>query len=615
MNSSEPGKSVSLPPVLECEQRRLRELHSLDILDTAFEERFDRYTGLLASLFDFPICLVSLVDDDRQWFKSARGLDIRETERDVSFCAHALAHSEAFVVPDTRADPRFMNNPLVTGDPFIRFYAGAVIHSPQGLPLGTLCLLDREPRAFNERDCKHLRQFADLVEHELAYNHELKKIREAAESAALTDALTGLTNHHLFEDRVEQMVQLALVKKNLHFTVLHINVVDFLRVNRSLGREAGDALLRELAQRLRELCPTDGAVSRLHADHFSMVAPQTDDESESLDLLISRLARALSRPFFVSDHEQFLRLRIGVSSYHDSRDTVEGMLENAATAAARSAGELLGTGVSVHFHDCGMDDSLKRCFELETLLRSGLEHEQFHLVFQPVFDIASGRAVSLETLIRWQEPTHGNIAPDEFIPLAEATGLIVPIGQWVLGEALRQYREWQDLGLKPLPIHVNLSARELERPDFINHVSELLTNNRIPGEALCLEITETALLNNMETNVAKMLELTRLGVSFYIDDFGKGYSSLQYVRQLPATALKIDRSFVNRVTEDPGDATIARAIIALGQTLGIIVIAEGVETEEQLEFLRAAGCDQAQGYLYGKPMTAEAICECAGIFG
>lgn len=614
MNSSQPGKSVSLPPVLECEQRRLQELHSLDILDTAFEERFDRYTSLLASLFEFPICLVSLVDDDRQWFKSACGLDIRETERDISFCAHALAHNEAFVIPDTHADPRFMHNPLVTGDPFIRFYAGAVIYGPEGLPLGTLCLLDRKPRAFGKRDCKHLRQFAELVERELTYNHELQKVREAAESAALIDPLTGLPHRYLLEDRVEQLVQLTRVQKNLRFTVLHINVVDFLRVNRSLGREAGDTLLCELAQRLRELCPSEGAVARLHADHFAMVAPRADDESESLDLLTSRLARALSQPFFVDKREQFLRLRIGASSYHDSRDTAEDMLENAATAA-RYTGELLGTGVSVHFHDHGVDESLKHRFELEALLRRALEHEQFHLVFQPVFDIASGKAVSLETLIRWHEPTHGNIAPDEFIPLAEATGLIVPIGQWVLSEALRQHREWEEQGLKPLPIHVNLSARELERPDFIDHVTGLLHKAGVPGEALRLEITETALLHNLETNIEKMLTLTQLGVEFYIDDFGKGYSSLQYVRQLPATALKIDRSFVSRVTEDPGDATIARVIIALGQTLGATVIAEGVETEEQLEFLRAAGCDQAQGYLYGKPMTAAAVSECSGVFG
>lgn len=589
------------------EQSRVETLHSLNILDTAFEDRFDRYTTLLASIFQFPICLISLVDTNRQWFKSCHGLNFRETAREHSFCAHALTHKGLFIVPDATKDPRFAENPLVSGPPCVRFYAGAVLYGPEGMPLGTLCLLDRKPRTFSDRDSTHLRQFADLVERELLLDHRIQKIRLAERYSAVTDALTDLPNQRLFEDRLNQFVQIANTQKNVSFIVLHIDIVDFLHVNRTLGREAGDTVLKDLAARLRRLCPVEGSVARLHADRFAMVTPQSrsDDEQEP-GALVNRLARELSRPFFIGAREQFLRLRIGASIYRDASDTADVLLERAA-AAARSGNGQLRTGVSAHFHDYRLEASFERQFELENRLRAGLENNQFQLVFQPVFDIASGRPVSLEALIRWHEPALGDVSPDEFVPLAEATGLILPIGHWVLRDALRQYREWEDQDICPLPIHVNVSARELEHPDFVDRVLDLLAKAEVPGEALCLEITETVLIEDMAANAEKMQALFAHGVRFYIDDFGKGYSSLQYVRQLPFSALKIDQSFISKITEEPDDAAIARAVIAMGHSLGMTVIAEGVETEAQLELLRAARCDQAQGFLLARPLTAAQI--------
>lgn len=600
------GQRFASAPVPKNERSRLEELHLLEILDTAFEERFDRYTELVASLFQFPICLISLVDEDRQWFKSAHGLEFRETKRDRSFCAHALAQGDTLVIPDASVDPRFADNPLVRGKPYLRFYAGALVHGPHGLPLGTLCLLDHKPRHFGDRDCGHLRQFAALAERELLRHHELRETRHAARQDAYFDALTGLPNRRLLEDRLESLVQLARAQDGAPFVLLHIDIVDFLRVNRSLGREAGDCILRELADRLRGLCPAEGTVARLQADRFAMIAPRTRYEELESRALIFRLARELSRPVYIDEREQFLRLRIGVSVCQGQGDTGAALLERAA-GAARSSGDQLITGVSVHFHDHRMEADLKRRFELETRIRSGIEHRQFHLAYQPVFDISSDRVASLEALVRWREPELGEVPPGEFIPLAEATGLILPLGEWILAEALRQHRQWRDQGIDPPPVHVNLSARELEHPDFIERVTGLLEKNELPGEALSLEITETVLVHDLDANAEKMRVLTQLGVRFYVDDFGKGYSSLQYLRRLPFSALKIDRAFVSQVTENPDDEAITKAVIALARTLGITVIAEGVETREQLEFLKAAGCTLVQGFLLGKPATADDV--------
>ncbi|MDX1589103.1 MAG: sensor domain-containing phosphodiesterase [Oleiphilaceae bacterium] len=606
MHSGEQKEGPVPTPVLDCEPQRLQELWSLNILDSAFEDRFDRYTSLLASLFRFPICLVTMVDEHRQWFKSAHGLDFRETRRDRSFCAHALAQSDVFIVPDTLKDERFARNPLVTGHPYVRFYAGAVLHGPGGLPLGTLCLMDHRPRRFGRRNRQHLRQFADLVEQELLNHHRVQEAAMAARYSACHDPLTDLPNQTLFNDRLDQCLRMAWHHREAGFTLLHLDVVDFLGINRSLGSGAGDRILCQLASRLGRLCPPGGTVARLYSDRFALIAPWYRHDSPELDTLLDRLAHELSRPFFVQQRERFLRLRIGGTFCHGENVSAETLLEQAASAA-RSGGDQRATGVTVHFFDAPLEARMKRRFELESRLRSALEDQQFHLLFQPVFDVHSNRPVSLEALIRWREPQLGLIPPDEFIPLAEASGLIVAIGHWVLDEALRQYRQWLDQGLSPLPVHVNISPRELEQPDFVDGVCGLLSRYRLSGEVLCLEVTETVLMQDLESNREKMAQLAGQGVRFFVDDFGKGYSSLQYLRSLPFAALKIDRDFIRQIPANGDDEAIARVVIALGRTLGVKVIAEGVESEAQMAFLRKADCPMAQGYLLGRPLEREAL--------
>lgn len=597
------------PPVPACEERRLEELHALDILDTAFEERFDRYTTLLASLYRFPLCLVSLVDDDRQWLKSATDREAlaREASRDLSFCAHAVAQGDMLLIPDTSADERFAEHPWVVGPPYIRFYAGALLRGPGGLPLGTICALDYEPRSFDARDCEHLRQFAELVERELVYNRDIERARAAARYTADYDPLTGLPNRRLLVDRLGKLLELR-AEQGVEVAVYHVDVANFLAVNRGLGEKLGDQVLSELADRLRAVCPAAGTVARLHADRFAMVVPRSAEAGPDPDVLAYELSERLSRPLFVGEGEHRLGVRVGVAlSGEDGSDTAETLLERAAAAARQGRGEV-DSGATVHFHDRRAEAGLERHFALERRLRGADDRGELSLVFQPIYEVASGRIVSMEALVRWRDPELGEVTPGEFVPLAEATGLILPIGRWIMADALGRVRDWRAQGLTEAPLHVNLSARELEQDDLVERITELLDEAGLPGEALSLEVTETALLRDLEANAEKLRQLNARGVQFYIDDFGKGYSSLQYLRRLPLTALKIDRSFVEDITDQAGDGgAVVRAIVALGRTLGVTVVAEGVETDDQLRFLREQGCERVQGFLFGHPVGADGV--------
>lgn len=254
------------------EEQRLDELYQLNILDTAAEIRFDRYTSLVADIFDFPVVLVSLIDRERQWFKSAVGWGVKECPRDISFCGHTINDQGVMVVPDARKDKRFADNPLVKGEPHIRFYAGAVVHSPGGLPLGTLCLIDLQPREFTEKQCTRLLQFSALLESEIKHNSDLEALRSSVEFSAFYDPLTRLPNRRLLTDRINKLIEISEAERH-QLGVLLFNVASLRRFNQSLGTEAGDQLLQQVADRLRSCCPTGGTVARLQADEFVLVVP------------------------------------------------------------------------------------------------------------------------------------------------------------------------------------------------------------------------------------------------------------------------------------------------------------------------------------------------------
>jgi len=589
------------PDVPTHEEARLEELYGLGLLDTAAELRFDRYTNLVSDLFDFPVVLISLVDRDRQWFKSNCGWNQSEVPRDISFCGHALNQHAMLVVPDAQEDPRFAGNPLVTGDPFIRFYAGAVVHGPGGQPLGTLCVIDRKPRHMDDRQCAQLRQFANLVESEIAHATDLRMLRESIELSAYYDALTLLPNRRLFVDRLMKLLQLAGAE-TLQVAVLLFNVSGLRLINQSLGTDAGDALLGQMARRLDDACPIGGSTARLQSDEFVMAFTTRDEEQ--LSLVTDQIQLALAQPFVIDGQEQYLRVQMGGSLYPDQGGTAEVLIEQ-ASAAIRLGDEQPNS--TVRYFTQHHSDKLSERLKMETCLHQALARDELHLHYQPIISLSTGTMTGVEALLRWDCPELGVVSPDCFIPLAEQTGQILAIGRWVREEACRQLQQWRSDPDWDIPIAINVSPLELAQPGFAKDLLAHLDAEGIPGSLLWIEITEFSLLGENGQIDQNLNTLKARSVRVNIDDFGTGYSSLSYLSRLPVNSLKIDRSFIDGLPDDRDGSALTRTIISMANALGLGQVAEGVEDRLQLEFLRGNHCQQGQGYLISRPVPPEQI--------
>ncbi|MGB9739751.1 sensor domain-containing protein [Chloroflexus sp.] len=415
------------------------------------------------------------------------------------------------------------------------------------------------------------------------------------------DALTGLPNRLLFEDRLQQAIDLAR-RNNSLVAVLFIDLDRFKHVNDTLGHAIGDLLLIQVARRF-ELClrATD-TLARHGGDEFLLVLPEITSP-QHVATVARRLHEALDHPFFINGHEIFVSASIGASLYPiDGSDVVS--LQRAADIAMYRAKHTLRN--SFQFFDATITNTLLEQLQIETLLRRAVERNELLLHYQPKVD-RSGNIAGFEALLRWNSAELGMVSPVRFISVAEETGLIIPIGIWVLTELARQVREWQRQGLPLVPVAANVSALQFAHVDFVRQVADILAQAALPAGWLELELTETMLMGQIEDLRRQLTELRRLGVTLAIDDFGTGYSSLSYLHRLPINILKIDRSFVMRL--DQRDATVERsiidAIIALGHHLGMQVVAEGVETEGQFQLLLCAGCDLFQGYYIGQPLPPD----------
>ena len=597
----EPPPPIYRPaPIPAFEPERLQDLYQLKILDTAAEERFDRYTSLTADLFEVPIVLVSLVDKDRQWFKSACGLSFRETTRDLAFCAHALCEPEMLVVPNAERDPRFAGHPLVVGGPRIRFYAGAVLRGPSGQPVGTLCLIDYRPRDLSDREYDRLRRMARLVEHELQHNYQVEERRNEIEQAAYYDPLTGLPNRRLARDRLHQAI-LAGRKTIQRMGVLLLDIDRFGALNSALGRAAGDAVLKEVARRLRAAADPSWTVGRWQDDRFVVLVhglPVPIDPAA----IAATLLGAFQAPFRIGEIAYPLTARLGASAYpHDGQDP-DALVEKAAAVLRVLP---VGNSSSYRFYTEDIDRDMTRQFDLEGRLRQAIDRDQLHLMYQPKVELRTGRISGMEALLRWTEPELGPVSPAEFIPIAERSGLILALGDWALRAACRQNRHWQRCGMRPLPVAVNLTSAQLRQERFTDWIGEVLEETGLTAGHLNLEITESTLIDDIEETIKNMHAARALGVHFSIDDFGTGYSSLSYLTRLPLHTFKVDKSFVDEMTSNANDATIAQAIIAMAHSLNLNVVAEGVEKPEQLAYLRAYQCNEVQGYLFSRPLLPD----------
>jgi diguanylate cyclase (GGDEF)-like protein len=431
-------------------------------------------------------------------------------------------------------------------------------------------------------------------------HEELSRRQEELAFLATHDPLTGLPNRTLILDRVEQMLVRSR-RSQAPVAALFIDIDNFKSINDTLGHGAGDELLCAVCARLQIVVRDIDALGRLGGDEFVIVA-----EGMSLDagpeLIAERLLDALEQPFELKGAEHRLTVTASVGIATGDRGCAEELLRDADIAMYRA--KWSGKNRYVVF-ETGMQDAIQKRMELEMDLRMAFERDEFFLVYQPTFDLRSMTPTGMEALIRWSSPTRGIVQPDDFIPLLEETGLIVQVGEWVLGEACRQGAEWQRAGY-PIGIAVNVSTRQLDTDAFVPAVSDALSASSLDPGALTLEITETTLMSNTEETATRLTEAKELGVRIAIDDFGTGYSSLAYLQRFPVDALKIDRSFISRMGQDPEGEALIRTLVQLGKSLAIETLAEGIEQSCELSLLCEESCDSGQGFLFARPLDVDA---------
>ncbi len=436
-----------------------------------------------------------------------------------------------------------------------------------------------------------------------------KRDQEQLLHDAFHDALTGLPNRALFMDHVKMAIQRSRRSGDRLFAALFLDLDRFKIINDSLGHMVGDQLLVGIAHRLEACLRPGDTVARLGGDEFTILLEDLSGNEDAIDVA-RRVQEAVTQPFNIGGHEVFTTASIGIALSTTGYERAEDLLRDADTAMYRA--KMQGKKRHVVF-DKAMHDRAMELLQLETDLRRAIQRREFFLNYQPIVSLETGKVSSFEALVRWRHPERGLVMPGEFISVAEETGLIIPLGQWVLAEACRQMREWQKHYLidEDVTMSVNLSSRQFSQADLIEQVSSVLRETGLPALNLKLEITESMVMENFDTAIQMLTQLRNLGVGLSIDDFGTGYSSLSYLHRFPIDTLKIDRSFVTQMTDNTENAEIVRTIVTLARSLGMNVIAEGVETRAQLTQLRDLGCDFGQGYLFSKAVGAPAALDLA----
>lgn len=459
---------------------------------------------------------------------------------------------------------------------------------------------DMEKRNKNKKEL-----LAELVESrrriaELEALEKEHQIGKGVEQDACFDFLTGLPNRSVFYHHLQQAI--ALAERNRQLVAVMFCCLDrFKIINDAFGASTGDFLLREVALRLQESLRKSDILARPGRDEFMILLTEVNRD-RAVQQVVERIFSAFSCPFILNDQEIIITGSLGVSLYPDDGMNAEALIKNSYTALNLARQENNNT---VHYYSPAMNTGALNRMLLENSLRLALKRDEFFMYYQPQLDLSSGRVIGLEALLRWRHPDMGIISPEVFIPVMEEIGLMTPLTEWVLHTACSQNKAYQRNGFPSVRVAVNLSPHDIHKQNFLESVKRALDHSRLAPEFLELELTEGALVQDITTTSAIFRKLNSMGVNLAIDDFGTGYSSLSYLRHFPASRLKIDKSFIKLVTTDRNNATISRAIIALAHSLQINVLAEGVETVEQLTFLRSLQCDEGQGFLFFEPLPPE----------
>lgn len=581
------------------ESERLASLHSLNVLDKPSDERFDRVTTLATLIFNTPVALVTLVDKDRQWFLSRCGLDISETGRDVSFCAHALHEDVMLVVEDTHKDPRFAKNPFVVDPPYVRFYAGVVLRDNDGLPLGTLCVIATEPCVFSDRDRQMLIQLGAVVTSELLLDTAPMQQRVLSQLDANVDPLTRAFAPKRFMISVDEQVS----DQQATTAVAKIVIPGLDQLNDIFGRPVGDELLVELVSRLSRIGKDfdSCSIGRLSGRRFGVCISGNTLKDPKYDLA-NVIECELSKPFLTTGGELTPDLHTGIAFKNSDIDQTKTLLERCRAALASAAST---RGSQVVLYDESHLLPINRRLRIAAELQSAIDCNALHLMYQPKVRCADRSIDGFECLLRWQHDDLGSISPLDILDAASDVNKLVALDRWVIEQAIRQRANWKNAHLMPGTLSANITGETLLSPGFVSWLDETLAHHGVDAGEMELEVLESSLFDDFECAVKVLSAVQALGVSISLDDFGTGYSSLAHLYRLPISVLKIDRAFISRLEQDLVHKSLCNSILSMARDLAMSVVAEGVENEHQFAILKASNCDRVQGYLFSRPVSAE----------
>jgi diguanylate cyclase len=593
-------------PIPLNEHERLQALHDVR-LDTAADARYDDIVRLAANVCQAPMVALTLVDADRQWSKAQIGFEHLETTRDMAFCAHAILTDEVMVVPDALDDVRFDDHPMVTGFPNVRFYAGAPLLSPDGHAIGALCVLDRVARTLEAWQVDALEVLARqamtqmrldaLADEHAGALEDLDLARRKLAFLATHDALTGLLNRQALTGALDSLAP-ANRAGTVSSALLIIDLDNFKDINDTLGHEAGDRVLVTIGDRIHLGARGDDTVVRLASDQFVVLIPNAGMLGP--ESLARRLLQTIAVPVEFHGTTISVTASIGIARWDDRVQSVDDLMRSADAAMLDAKSE--GRNRYVAFEE-RVATELTRRLDTHGFVRHVVNERLLRLDFQPLWSLTNGTVIAHEALLRWDSESGPIVDPSAFVAAAEEIGVIGEITRFTIHEACRLAARRRTAGETGAAVTVNLSSVQLDRDEVILVVATALNDSGLDPSGLILELTESARLAESGSGQATLRELQNMGVRIALDDFGTGFSSLALLRSFPFDFMKIDRTFVRANTD--ADRDVLRSLVQLGHSLGMMVVAEGIEDHDVLDRLRELGCDVAQGFLLGRPGSAD----------
>jgi EAL domain-containing protein (putative c-di-GMP-specific phosphodiesterase class I)/GAF domain-containing protein len=576
---------VFMSPATRAQEQRLAALHALQLLDTAGGESFDRICRLAAAYFNVPTVLISLVDRDRQWFLSRIGFAASETPIGQSLCAHAIQDDQVMEVNDARLDLRFCDNPLVTAEQGIRFYAGTPLRTQEGFAIGTLCLIDKFPHQLDEGDRLLLMDLGELVMQQIERRH----------AALHQDQVSGLANREQLNVDLKELAREALGERRTLVLVDALDTGWAHELALAMGVRPFENIIRCIAGRLEDQLGNMTRIYQIGTKQFAFLAPQS--QGGGFPLFIETLVDSLRAPTLIDGLPVRPMVRAGSVDFMVNPQVLKDVVRKAMYSA-----ELAHEARQSWAHYDAVKDAVhRRAFSLASDITEAMATDQLYLMFQPRFAIPDGHQVSAEALLRWDHPRLGPVSPAEFIPVLEKNSLIHEVTRWVIETAVSKLAAWPVACSTQLSL--NLSPQDFEGHDITGVLKRTCSRYGINTRRIEVEITEGEWLRSNPQVLKELRDIRDLGMDVAIDDFGTGYSNFSYLHEIPANVLKLDKSLVTHLEDDPRCQQIVSSIIGLSSTLGYRTVAEGIETYKCLQLVRSFGCDEAQGYFFSRPMT------------